>query len=73
LCKLPYNIKFYKWKPLNLNAYFYIVLVIKGIHLHSLPPLYLIPKSIKDQLQKIIILNQNLEDVTPWKLISGKL
>ena len=44
------------------------------MHSHPPPPSHSIPKSIKDQLQKIITLsNQNLEDVTPRKLISGKL
>ncbi len=73
MCKLPCNVKFYKWEPLNLNACPYIVLVVKGTHSHPPPPPHSIPKSIKDQLQKIIISNQNLEDVTPQKLISGKL
>jgi hypothetical protein len=72
LHRLTYNVKFYKWEPLDLKTCPYIVLVVKEIHSHPSPPSHSIPKSIKNQLQKIIkTSNQNLEDVTPQKLISG--
>ena len=74
LHKLSCNVKFYKWEPLDLNACPYVVLVVKGIHSHPPSPPHSIPKSVKDQLQKIIeSSNQRLEDVTARKLISGKL
>lgn len=71
--KLDCNVKFYKWEPLDLDACPYIVLVTKGVHTHPPPPSHSIPESIKGQLRKIIELsNENLEDVTPRKLITGK-
>jgi hypothetical protein len=74
LQKLSCNVKFYKWEPLDLNICPYVVLVVKGVHSHPPPSPHSIPKTVKDQLQKIIeSSNQNLEDVTPRKLISGKL
>ncbi|CAG8509509.1 7400_t:CDS:2 [Cetraspora pellucida] len=71
---MPCEVKFYRFMALNLLECPFVVLVCIGEHTHPLPLPYHVPEAIQARLKTLIKeFSNNLEHVTPRKLISGNL